>query len=165
MDFIFLLVIIAPICGLIGAFCGKFKDRTGLGFALGFFLGPIGWILVLLIPAAPSGSEQLSVYERDDARRIARLRQLDEAKRLAAQTVATEEKSRTWRIAKGTADLGSMDLAGIKLKLRSGELTPQDFYFDESKSDWVPLAEHRIVFPPTPVKKSSPHVMDYRAGG
>jgi ribosomal protein L7/L12 len=37
-------------CGLIGAVLGSMVKRTSAGFWLGLLLGPIGWIIVLLLP-------------------------------------------------------------------------------------------------------------------
>lgn len=39
------------VCGLAGAVIGNLKNRMALGFALGFFLGPIGWLITALFPA------------------------------------------------------------------------------------------------------------------
>ena len=52
------LFVTLAICGLIGALCGQTRDKTGLGLLAGLFLGPIGWLLILLAypvqaPAAP----------------------------------------------------------------------------------------------------------------
>jgi len=38
------------ISGIIGMFIGMTIDKSGSGFFLGAFLGPIGWIIVLLLP-------------------------------------------------------------------------------------------------------------------
>ena len=45
------LMLIAFFLGLIGSAIGKTKARAADGFALGFLLGPLGWILVLLLPS------------------------------------------------------------------------------------------------------------------
>lgn len=36
--------------GIIGYFIGKSKNRTSAGFWFGFFLGIIGWVIVLVGP-------------------------------------------------------------------------------------------------------------------
>ena len=38
--------------GTVGAGLGSFKGRAAFGFALGALLGPIGWLIVLLLPDA-----------------------------------------------------------------------------------------------------------------
>lgn len=40
----------ALLCGCIGMALGSTVDRGGMGFILGLLLGPIGWIVVLLLP-------------------------------------------------------------------------------------------------------------------
>ena len=38
----------AVLCNMFaGAWIGSFRGRSGLGFLLGFFLGPLGWFVVL----------------------------------------------------------------------------------------------------------------------
>lgn len=44
------LLIVAFVAGLIGYWLGDKVGKSGVGFGLGFLLGPIGWILVLLLP-------------------------------------------------------------------------------------------------------------------
>lgn len=44
------LVIGALICGVIGGLIGSYKARGKDGFFWGCFLGPIGWIIVALLP-------------------------------------------------------------------------------------------------------------------
>ena len=38
------------VCGVIGLLIGRSVEKGGLGFLLGLVLGPIGWIIVLLLP-------------------------------------------------------------------------------------------------------------------
>ncbi len=39
-----------PVSAAIGAFCGSFKRNSLYGFLLGALIGPLGWIVVLLLP-------------------------------------------------------------------------------------------------------------------
>jgi len=51
--YVTLILILAVVCivlGLIGRYIGSFKGRAKEGFWIGFFLGPIGWIIVALLP-------------------------------------------------------------------------------------------------------------------
>ena len=51
MDLFFYIVIILVsigFCGLIGAFCGRTREKEMLGAIAGALLGPLGWILILL---------------------------------------------------------------------------------------------------------------------
>jgi hypothetical protein len=54
MDNLLILLIAGGLGGLIGALIGNTRHRQGAGCALGFFFGPIGWIIVLLLPAGPA---------------------------------------------------------------------------------------------------------------
>ena len=38
------------VAGIVGAFLGGIVDKMSAGFWLGAFLGPIGWIIVFLLP-------------------------------------------------------------------------------------------------------------------
>ena len=43
--------ILTVLCmGIIGAAIGSTKQNAGMGLILGMFLGPIGWLIVLLLP-------------------------------------------------------------------------------------------------------------------
>ncbi|SVD81197.1 uncharacterized protein METZ01_LOCUS434051, partial [marine metagenome] len=52
------VVIGAIISGIVGLFLGSSVNRGGAGFFLGFFLGPIGWIIVFLLPRETGNSPQ-----------------------------------------------------------------------------------------------------------
>lgn len=57
--------------GVLGLLFGRMKGRPGLGFALGFFLGPIGWIIVLLTPAQGAAKSDDPITPEYLARRAA----------------------------------------------------------------------------------------------
>jgi hypothetical protein len=59
-DFFFLFVIVgAVVCGLVGAVIGNTRKMAWPGWWCGFLLGPIGWIIVLLLPkSAPAEKER-----------------------------------------------------------------------------------------------------------
>lgn len=44
---------VAFLFAVIGAACGASRGRTGAGAVLGLFLGPLGWLLALFLPAPP----------------------------------------------------------------------------------------------------------------
>ncbi len=46
-------LIIWLLCGIIGYMIGEKKNRPVLGLALGFLLGVIGVIIMLVVPAEP----------------------------------------------------------------------------------------------------------------
>ena len=45
------------IFAVVGAFLGSMVDKGGTGFLLGLLLGPIGWIIVLLLPRESQQSD------------------------------------------------------------------------------------------------------------
>lgn len=42
--------------GVIGSMIGSLRGRAGFGFVIGILLGPIGWLLVLLMPGRPKST-------------------------------------------------------------------------------------------------------------
>ena len=50
IGFVLIILIGAIVSGVIGAFLGESVNKGTAGFWLGFFLGPIGWIIVFLLP-------------------------------------------------------------------------------------------------------------------
>ena len=55
---LFIFIVGAFFSGLIGMFLGGSVNKGAAGFWLGFFLGPIGWIIVFLLPRDTSISSQ-----------------------------------------------------------------------------------------------------------
>jgi uncharacterized membrane-anchored protein YhcB (DUF1043 family) len=53
-----IILIGAIVSGVIGLFLGGSVNKGTAGFWLGLFLGPIGWIIVLLLPRETSNSRQ-----------------------------------------------------------------------------------------------------------
>ena len=58
IGFVLIFLLGAIVSGVIGVFLGGSVNRGGAGFFLGLFLGPIGWIIVLLLPRETSNSPQ-----------------------------------------------------------------------------------------------------------
>ena len=53
--------------GLVGALCGRTRGKEGLGLLAGLFLGPLGWLLILLaypVPPAPVAFTPTSTMPR-----------------------------------------------------------------------------------------------------
>ena len=62
IEMIPILIGAACACGLLGAMIGNSKERAGLGFALGFLIGPIGLIVIAILP--PKGQAPASIQSR-----------------------------------------------------------------------------------------------------
>jgi hypothetical protein len=58
IGFVLIFLLGAIVSGVIGAFLGGSVNKGTAGFWLGLFLGPIGWIIVLLLPRETSNSRQ-----------------------------------------------------------------------------------------------------------
>ena len=73
MDILFLWIFSAVIGGFVGLAIGDLngKNNGGNGFLLGALLGPIGWIIVAVLP--PNNQESSATTQQPDAARIARL--------------------------------------------------------------------------------------------
>jgi len=58
MEVLIIAITVGCICGLIGSTLGGFVDKQGAGFWLGFLLGPIGWIILFLLPRETNNHTQ-----------------------------------------------------------------------------------------------------------
>ena len=56
--YIVVFIVSIGFCGLVGAFCGRTREKEMLGAVVGALLGPIGWILILL--AYPAKNSEAS---------------------------------------------------------------------------------------------------------
>ncbi|MEI6655819.1 MAG: hypothetical protein WCP45_13730 [Verrucomicrobiota bacterium] len=86
MEIMVLLIIWACVCGAIGMFIGDLGDKHNgkTGLALGAVLGPIGWIVVAVLPPDNTTEVKTKVFqpETDTQRKIAHLEaQIAELKR------------------------------------------------------------------------------------
>lgn len=114
-----------------GALIGLRKNRLASGIIWTLCFSWIGFIIVLCLPDRNPKADT-------DVKALIEYQKFHQAK-------AREEKQKAQealRIARGGQDLGSMDLPRIKLMLRQGELSLQDYYFDDMVGDWQPLELH-----------------------
>ena len=56
--------------GVIGGGLGSFRGRVGFGFAFGLLLGPLGWLIVLLLPSAKTDSTNPFEADKRERRRM-----------------------------------------------------------------------------------------------
>lgn len=135
---------------IIGVLIGNSKGRGGSGFVWSFLFGPLGVIVVLCLKnltKEKEKEEQAALLRQQIAMQKA---QLDAMQRLQAPSIQPHVPTpravpRTMRVAKNGQDLGDMDIPKIKLMLRSGELTLQDYYFDRDSNDWMPLESNPFL--------------------
>lgn len=88
-EFWIFLTFFALVAGAIGAWIGSRVGQVDTGFWLGLFLGPIGWIIVLLLPRESEPSSQpnsgtTKVYASKAAEKWAYLRTSTDATELSA---------------------------------------------------------------------------------
>ncbi len=57
-------IVVAIVCGLFGGVIGRQKGQGSLGFWLGFFLGPIGVLVAVLLPTMSSSPPPLPHTDR-----------------------------------------------------------------------------------------------------
>ncbi len=60
-----LLIAHGIVCAFVGSYFGEAKGRSVLGFFLGLFWGPLGWISLLLLPARPDVTAEYILKVRD----------------------------------------------------------------------------------------------------
>ena len=66
---LFLLFVLTVICGILGGVIGSRRETPGLGFAVGFFCGPLGVLIACFLPRSriPGGGATGSQAEADFA--------------------------------------------------------------------------------------------------
>jgi hypothetical protein len=138
-------LIIGIIIGcLVGLAIGQTRGRPLAGFFLGLLIGPIGWLLVFFGPNPKKKKEEeemQALVNQQLARQNAQL-QANQRMQSHAILVNTPQKQvqlTTIRIAKNGLDLGDFDIPKVKLMLRNGELTRQDYYYDTQCNDWMTI--------------------------
>lgn len=90
------------VCGVIGAGLGSMVQRTSTGFWLGLLLGPIGWIIVLLLPrpvAATSMNTPAAATSAPAMTAAARVDALTKLADLRERGVLTTEEFETQKAA------------------------------------------------------------------
>ena len=136
MDSFFLIWIFSV---LFGCAIGAARDRVISAFFLCLFAGPLGVLLVLCLPNLQKQKEEA---ERKAERKLVLHLQLQQAKLLDPIRRSVPPPPRCepkLRIASNGQDLGEMSVATVKLMLKSGKLTQQDYYFDPDSDDWMQL--------------------------
>ena len=143
------LLIGLAVSSLIGLAIGQTRGRSGAGLIVGFLLGPIGWLLILVGPNPKREKEEKdkqAVIQRQFALQQA---QLEELRKLQTPAHARRGPAlpppgarETIHIAKDGESLEPMTIAEAKRMLDDGRLSIGDFYFDTQCSQWLELAGH-----------------------
>ena len=127
---------------IMGCLIGAAKDRVGSGFIWSFLFGPLGVLVVLCLPNLKKQKEEaerkrqftLQIYLQQ-----AQLKKLDQLQRGGSPPPPPPGYEPKLRIASNGQDLGEMPSGTVKLMLKSGKLTPQDYYFDAESNNWMQL--------------------------
>ncbi len=124
--------------GLIGYAIGNTEPGSGpLGALLGLVIGPIGWVIVILLNMSKKSSRERTEalqFQRYEALRAERAaHELREAARPPATNVRVRREGKV---------LGSWELNQIQEFLENGTLQWEDEYFDVAQRGWVQLAGH-----------------------
>ena len=104
----------ALILGLIGAVIGNTRGRADAGFLLGFLLGPLGWLIVLLGPNPKKEKEERERREHERRMEAMEARHLDELKALRDSltgkgAVAREVAEDSYWVQIGEKEVGPFD--------------------------------------------------------
>jgi len=120
---------------IIAGIIGSVKGQLISGLVWGGLLGPIGVIIVLCLPNLAKQKEEAERKQQLALQLHIQQTQLEQMQRTAPPP-GCEQKL---RIASNGQELGEMPVATVKLMLKSGKLTPQDYYFDAGANDWMLL--------------------------
>jgi len=61
--FLVVAVVTSLVLGLVGSWIGSRKDMGTAGFFLGFFLGPVGLVIIALLPPGPAQRDRVARRE------------------------------------------------------------------------------------------------------
>ena len=134
---LFLIFIVSVV---IGCLIGSAKGQFASGLIWSLLLGPLGVLIVLCLPNLTKQKEDAERKQQLALQlqlQQAQLHKLDQMQRTSPPPPPGYEPK--LRIASNGQDLGEMPVATVKLMLRSGKLTPQDYYFDADSNDWMQL--------------------------
>jgi len=134
----FLLIFIVSV--VIGCLIGSAKGRFASGLIWSVLLGPLGVLIVLCLPNLTKQKEE-EERKKQFALQLqiqqAQLQTLNQMQRPAPPPPPGYEPK--LRAASNGQDLGEMTVTAIKLMIKSGKLSHQDYYFDAGANDWMQL--------------------------
>jgi type II secretory pathway pseudopilin PulG len=133
------ILVIYIISVFVGCLIGSQKGQFASGLIWSLLFGPLGVIVVLCLPNLTKQKEEAERKQQMEQQlqlQQAQLRRLEQMQ----QPSPPPRHETTLRIASDGQDLGEMPLATVKLMLKTGKLTQQDYYFDANANDWIELA-------------------------
>jgi hypothetical protein len=138
MEEIFLWLVVIAVSAAIGYALGAAKDNGSLGMLLGLLLGPLGWMLIVLL--------NLSKKTDDGGAAAAYLllKQQNERMQPVRQALPVPEMKKV-RIQREGNVIGNWPLDEVREMLESGALVWEDLYFEASRGEWMQLAGHPEV--------------------
>jgi len=140
------------ISSLIGLAIGQTRGRSDVGFLLGFLLGPIGWLIILVGPNPKKEMEEKykqATIQRQFALQQAQLeelRRLQTPARSSGPSFPIPGAMNTIYIAKGGRNLGLITIAEAKRMLDDRRLSLEDLYFDNEANQWLEIAGHPTLY-------------------
>ncbi|WP_341327253.1 hypothetical protein [Methylotuvimicrobium sp. KM2] len=128
---------------IIGVLIGNAKGRAISGFVWSFLFGPLGVLVVLCLSNLKKQKElleQKQVLAGQMKLQQAQLEaQLQHLQQLKQSNPGENLLNKTYRIAKNGKEMGEMSVSKLKLLLKSGHLTTEDYFFDTQVNDWLQL--------------------------
>ena len=127
----------AVLMGLVGYLLGNTRGRGGEGALFGILLGPLGWIIVLLLPSSGNKCPECLGTVPAGARRCQHCGVV--FSRPIPQTQASD-LARFFVIVNEKAE-GPFSIAQLRILISSKKLTPETLCAREGDSQWVPLSD------------------------
>lgn len=126
------VMLIWLVCGIIGAAVGTGAGKSGLGFALGILLGPIG-ILITAVVSSGGGARQVVIYNRGPV--VTGSNCGDPASIYGGPNSIPSHLT----IRRDNQEIGTWPLADVLEYLQSGHLIPSDM-FRNTHGQWQYLS-------------------------
>ena len=140
MEYFPLFISALALTGGMGFAIGKMKGRPGEGFLLGLFLGPLGWLLILLFPEDGRKCPECKGVIPKDARRCKHCAFVfpQTVTDYEAATAATNTQ-RAYYVQRGDKAEGPFTARQLKALVGDGKLSADDLCSRKGDADWYPV--------------------------
>ncbi len=135
----FIWVIFMGVMGAVGYALGASKGNGALGLLLGLLLGPLGWLIVVVVNMNKK-SEDPGMVQYLVAKEQAAQAAINRAQQVRTPMAAPELKK--VRVQRDGKVIGNWTVEEVRELLETQELVWEDLYFDADRKDWVQLAGH-----------------------